>query len=145
MAGFGEQIDAWIGDAIERRDLVAKEAAQRQFERVLTPRAKGGNMRVDTGFLRASAKVSLDNPVLGLEENSAKGRSEDQKGVVIFPFDEGAISLTINRMEWGQTLWMVFSANYAKPREHKDLFVRSSVALWQDDVDWAVNLVRGRQ
>ncbi len=149
MSKFMEEIELFIDEAIERRDLVLKYATQRLFDRVLTPVAKGGKMRADTGFLRASARVTLDNPVLELRENPTGNRPESERGIPIYTLDEGAINLTLNSAEWGQDIYMTFTANYAIPREYGacgdpgDFFVRGNTALWQEDVDWAVGVVKG--
>lgn len=145
---FSAQVADWVARSEEKLSLVVKFAAQDLFEDVLLPVGEGGRMRVDTGFLRASARVTLDNPILQQQDNPTGSRPKEERGIPIYSIDDGAINLVINRMKPGQTLFMTFTANYARHREYgvrgrsPDAFVSSHTALWQMYCDRAVQKVR---
>ena len=54
MANFEQTIAKWVKRQEMAMNAVAQEAAQELVEEVVKPTAKGGRMRVDTGFLRNS-------------------------------------------------------------------------------------------
>lgn len=137
---FQAQVDAWCRETEERIDAVFKLATQELFYGTLKPVGEGGRMRVDTGFLRGGFTASLDNPVL---ESRSRPDSEGT-----YSLDVGAISLTIASANIGQTVYGMFTANYARPREYGsrgkpgDGFVMTNAAQWQDYVDEAALVVR---
>lgn len=141
MQSFTAQVSDWVNQTKARRESVFKGATETLFFDVLTPRP-AGNMRVVTGFLRASASVTLNNPNLTLVNNP------DPKGV--FPFQSGPIALTIAGADETDTIFMTFTANYARPREYgargqaPDAFVATNVVRWQDIVTASALKLRGR-
>jgi hypothetical protein len=144
---FSADVDDWVNESKVRILTVFQEATQAMFYGVLSPVGGGGRMRVDTGFLRASFAVSLDNPILRVEKNPSPRRSDDGGGIK-FPFDSGPISLVINQADVGQTIYGMFTANYARPREYGargkpgDGFVMTNAARWQDYVNEATLKVK---
>ena len=138
---FTATVDDWVRDTKQRMEAVAKTATQELFIEVVKPVGQGGRMRVDTGFLRASFRASLDAPI-----NLSLENPDPENGV--FKLDQGEISLTINRAEIGQTIFGTFTANYARPREYgsrgqpADAFVLSNAQRWPDFVREAVATVR---
>lgn len=60
MSQFTAQIAAFAEDAKRKMELVIKQSAQDVGEIAQTPVAKGGNMPVDTGFLRNSLVAGLN-------------------------------------------------------------------------------------
>ena len=52
-------LDAWARKVQKRTDAIVKTSAQEVVSIAQTPRAKGGRMPVDTGFLRNSLQSSL--------------------------------------------------------------------------------------
>jgi hypothetical protein len=67
------------------------------------PVAKGGNMQVDTGFLRNSFNVTLNAPDLRVTMNEGGGMG----GSI------GDYALTIASADLGDTIFGMFTANYA--------------------------------
>jgi len=57
---FKAQIDAFIAKTKEKVEAVFKESAQEIFSIAQTPKAQGGNMPVDTSFLRNTFQSSLN-------------------------------------------------------------------------------------
>ena len=57
---FTAQVEAFVAKSRMKMELVFKESAQDVFDAAQQPKAKGGNMPVDTGFLRNSMQSSLN-------------------------------------------------------------------------------------
>ena len=142
MTTFVDAVLNFERGAIDDASRITKMATQALFHDVLRPVAKGGRMRVDTGFLRASARVTLHTPDL------SQIKHPDPGGETRYTMDDGAIGLTINRMRSGDTVYMMFTANYARHREYgangqaPDMFVRFHTNQWQEYVNEAAARVR---
>lgn len=136
---FVATIDDWVAETRARLDAVARIASQLLFKEVLRPVGDGGRMRVDTGFLRASWTASLNSPNLTLKDKPKDG---------VFALDVGQINVMIAGMKTGDTIYLMSSSKYARPREYGsrgragDGFVQANAARWQDFVDEAVRLVK---
>jgi hypothetical protein len=84
-------------------EAVVKQSSSELIEVMQTPVAKGGNMPVDTGFLRNSLVVTIGAPYAGVR------------------FNEGGIStnyspqyeMALAGFEAGETIYGVYTANYA--------------------------------
>lgn len=109
--------------------LVMKQSLINAINEMQTPVAKGGKMRVDTGFLRASGQASLNG--------MPSGPSRPTKGGV-FDYQGGKTEATIGGMEFGAVLYWAWSANYAAYREAYDGFMYSTLQNWQQIVDKVV-------
>lgn len=118
---FTASIDAFIAKSNARIEYVIKDASQRLIEDVQTPRAKGGNMRVDTGFLRNSGMARIGGLPSGEEKNSGTPVNWDASETIT----------TINRLRVGEKLYFGWVANYAQPRENQDGFMRRAAQNWQ--------------
>ena len=57
---FADQVKAITEKAKARQAAIFKGSAARVYERASLPKAQGGRMPVDTGFLRNSGKASLE-------------------------------------------------------------------------------------
>ena len=101
----------------------------------LTPVGKGGRMRVDTGFLRASGQPSLSGMPTGPARGSPTGKYEP---------DSGVLSLTLAKMELGQTFYFGWTANYAKYREAYDGFLEGALQKWSKFVEKNTEEIRKR-
>ena len=111
VAGFGAR-------ATQRATAILRESAQRVIEEAQTPTAKGGKMRIDTGFLRASGQASNTGMPYGPSDKSeAPGQ-----------FD---YTLVIAQAKLGGTIYWGWSAGYALYREFHDGFMRSAAQNWQ--------------
>lgn len=91
----------------------------------------GGNMPVDTGFLRASLMASTTMP------KPRGGAPEDGK---TYSFDPAQVALVIAGSEIGDTIFAVYGANYARAVEYGHNgapargFVRLAAQQWQSIV-----------
>ncbi len=106
---FGATVDAWTKQTKARMDAVHKESVQRTVEVMQTPRGAGGNLRVDTGFLRAS--------LVGVIGESLPAQTTAPEDLKKASFDAGPISLVIAGADLTDTISVAYTANYALPRE----------------------------
>lgn len=111
MAGsFEAQVGAWVAATKQRVVAVRNESAQRIVEIAQRPIAAGGRMRVDTGFLRASA--------LATTSSALPGPIFKPDGDVRHSYDSGQIALTIAGADLEDVITIVWTANYARPRNY---------------------------
>lgn len=110
QGSFSAKISSWVKETRERRDAVYRGSAQRIVTIMQTPRAEGGNLRVDTGFLRASLVATVGG---NLPPQTIK-----PDGVAAFTYDAAAINLVIAGAEINEPITAVYTANYARPREY---------------------------
>lgn len=130
---FSSQVSAWVAETKDRRDRVYRESAKRIIAIMQTPRSQGGNLRFDTGFLRASLVVSLTD---ALPQQTIK-----PDGVDHFAYDAQATNLVIAGADIKDPITAVYTANYARPREYgakgqtPDRFVALAAQRWQQVVN----------
>jgi hypothetical protein len=110
---------------------VQRMSIQTAIDEMQTPVAKGGNMRVDTGFLRASGAMSLTGMPTGPSRNDA---SEPNS----VPYNEDTPALTLAKVQLGDRVYWGWTANYARYREYRDGFMRTVLQRWQRIVDGTV-------
>lgn len=133
MAKFSATVDAWVRKSKQKTEAVFKTAVQSTIDDMQTPVGAGGNMPVDTGFLRASIQASLNAPVLRQMPNPG--------GAAGFATDT---SLVIAGAELGDTIYATYGANYAVYQEYGANgkpgrgFVRLAAQNWQANVNRAV-------
>ncbi|MBN5145922.1 hypothetical protein JY412_04080 [Stenotrophomonas maltophilia] len=94
---FGSQVRAFTEKAKAMQGVIFRESATKLMEEAGTPEGQGGEMPVDTGFLRSSAAASVE----GMSSDSA------QAPEVVFA-----------TLELGQTVWAGWTAKYAMRMEH---------------------------
>lgn len=126
-------VDEWVLKAQGRLEAVVKTAAQAVATNANTPTAKGGRMRVDTGFLRNSIKASVGKHPYGV----SNARFEPQG-------DASAVEITIAKWDITKPLYVGWTANYAIHREAFDGFLEAELMQWQDRVDAAVSEAKQR-
>lgn len=127
---FSAQVDARVAVYKKRLRAIMRSSCQDLAEEVTTPRAKGGNMRVKTGFLRASLMAST-----AAMPSTRPGNVPPESALNgAYDFDADTVNLIIAGMMPGDPLYLGFTAAYARPREYKDGFVRLAAQNWQDIV-----------
>lgn len=127
MKSFAAQVSEAVAKYEKRMEATFKSSVQDLVEEVTKPVAKGGRMRVDTGFLRSSLMASTAQMPLA---NAARPRDGTN-----YDLDEGAIEAVIIGAELGDTIYLGFTANYARPREYYDGFVEGAALQWAQIVD----------
>lgn len=132
---FSAKVDSWISKSEVLMTEVARESIQRLLEKVQTPKAQGGRMPVQTGFLRSSMVVTLNTPHVGFSQR-VKGKMYD------YPFDQ--YLMTINNFKLGDKVFAVFASAYAIHQEYGtsrmpgNFFVRTAAQEWPQTVNGVV-------
>jgi len=132
---FTAQIEQFIAKSNARLEAVVKTAAQDTFDEAQVPVAKGGRMRVDTGFLRNSANAAIGSMPVGESVN-------DQPVVKREEWNITSISSALLQWDLKAPLYFGWTANYAKYRENRDGFMRIAAQNWQKHVNDAVARVK---
>jgi len=106
---------------------VTRASIQEVVNIAQTPTAKGGRMRVDTGFLRASGGAALNQRPSGptSADDAVSGGSQTGE----------PLAVALAKMQPGDALYWGWTANYALPREFKDGFARGAAEQWERIVD----------
>jgi hypothetical protein len=130
MKTFTAQVDEWARKSEARMIAVVRDAAQKTVDMMQKPTAKGGNMPVDTGFLRNSLQAGINAPKVGPSVNPGNPVAQN----------DGDIVLAIQGVEPGDTLYLTYSANYARFVEYGANgrpgrgFVRLATQKWKRTV-----------
>lgn len=96
---------------------------------------KGGRMRVDTGFLRASGQASLN----GMPQGPIRGDKDKT-----YTWKDGVILAMVDGMAIGATFYFGWTAEYAKYREAYDGFLEGALMKWQRFVDANIRKLNDR-
>jgi hypothetical protein len=110
QGSFSAQVSAWVAEKKERRDAVYRESAQRVVEIMQEPVGAGGNLPVDTGFLRASLVANI-----GTETPALVGRPSDTGS---YSYDAGQVNLVIAGAHADDIITVAYGANYARFQEY---------------------------
>jgi hypothetical protein len=132
---FQAQVDAIVLATDKRMTALMRESLQDVIELAQTPTAKGGKMRVDTGFLRASGQPSLN----GMPSGPARGEPTGS-----YAFNEQTVQLTLAKLTLGAVFYFGWTAAYAKYREAYDGFLESAVMRWPSIVEINCEKIRKR-
>lgn len=138
---FQAQVDTIIVNSEHRMNLVMQQSLLNAINQMQTPTAKGGKMRVDTGFLRASGQSSLNGMPTGPSRKPEDAKKHE--------FDDGERSypqteVTIGQLTFGSTFFFGWTASYAKYREAYDGFMASVLQNWQQIVNNVVEEAKRR-
>jgi len=128
-------IDRIIINSEARMLAVVRQSISEMVEDMQTPTAKGGKMRVDTGFLRSSGLGSLEGPPSG------PVRGDKDK---TYTWNGDFINTTLLKMKLGDSFYFGWTAHYAKYREAYDGFLEAGLQKWQNYVDKAVTHFRNK-
>lgn len=141
MASFSASVSAWARGSKERMTAVRNIAAERVVEVMQTPVGAGGNMPVDTGFLRASLAFTTGATLPGQRLKPDVGS---------FSFDPGELSLKLLAAPMSETINIVYTANYARAANYGSRgrpgrqFVGLAAQQWPRIVTEACAYVKGR-
>ena len=126
---FTATIDEWVGRTEEMMLAVVKDSLQDVIDEMQTPTSKGGRMRVDTGFLRASGRAS--------NSGWPSGASIRPKDALpnSFAWDGNAVTTVINSLDFDDTFYFGWTAGYAATREVFDGFLDAAMQNWQSHVN----------
>lgn len=133
QGSFTTQVDQIVVNTKEKMLAVMRNSLQETVQTMQVPVAKGGKMRVDTGFLRSSGAASLQGLPNGVSENPGK-TPHSWNGV--------NLELTLANMKIGDSFYWGWTAKYAKYREAYDGFMEAALQNWQNQVNSSVNKIR---
>jgi hypothetical protein len=134
MNTFTAEVNKFVAKSQKAMEAVFKQSAQDVILEAQTPMAKGGNMRIDTGFLRASGKASINRLPIGATTNFGSN----------VEWDDNITVLTINKAKIGDAVVFGWTANYAQYRENQDGFVRLAAQNWGQIVNKNANKIKAR-
>lgn len=130
------QMDKIIINTEARLLAVVKQSLKEMIEEDMqVPTAKGGRMRVKTGFLRSSGVAALNSTPSG----PSKGDE-----TMSYEWDGKQLDLTLAKLKIGDTFYFGWSANYAKYREAYDGFLEAGLQNWQLYVNKAVRYFKAK-
>lgn len=128
MSTFTAQIKGFTDRSKEKMETVVKQSAQEVFSIAQTPKAQGGRMPVDTGFLRNSMVASLNGATVG-------GGAD-------------AYVMAVVGADLGDTIFAGWTAKYARFMEYgtsktaANYFMLSAAQQWQAIVARNAEIVR---
>ncbi len=128
VKSFQAQVDDIVKKDAAKMDAVVKGSLQDLIDEAQLSDDYGGNMRVDTGFLRASGQSSLS----GMPSGPTRGESKDPNS---YQYSSAKVVANIMGLKPGGTLWFGWTAIYASAREFKDGFLSAALQNWQKIVD----------
>ena len=136
-------IEDFVVKSNERLLSVMRGSLRDMIEDMQTPVKKGGRMRVDTGFLRASGRGSLEGFPSGVGEKPADAPTGQYTGIYD-NFDGTALNAVLLNMELGDTFFWGWVARYAPLREIYDGFMDTALQNWQGYVTTNSERFRGK-
>lgn len=149
-ASFDAQVSRWVAQTKQRLRAVRNIAVEKVVEIAQTPVGAGGNLPIDTGFLRASIRFSSDGNI-PLQIYAPRTKQQDAH-VQAFRnrYDPGDLALVLIGAELRDTITVAWAANYAKHVEYGAngrpgrAFMRLAAQQWQGAVAEASREVQGR-
>ncbi len=141
QGSFSAQVSAFASKTKERMVAVRNKAVETTIEQMQTPVGKGGNMPVDTGFLRASLQVTTSAPVAAVMENPGEGA---------FRYDGEQVVLTLLNAPLDQAIFATYGARYAPFQEYGARgrpgrrFVALAAQNWTRNVEEAARELEAR-
>jgi hypothetical protein len=105
MTSFSDQVGAFARQTEARMEAVWRDAVQRTVASMQQPVGSGGNMPIDTGFLR--------NSILGAHGTNPAAGVTFKPDVGVFSYDASQINLTIATAKLSEGVSVIYLANYA--------------------------------
>lgn len=131
-------IEAFVTKSEERLLAVMRSSLRDVVEDMQKPVAKGGRMRVDTGFLRNSGQATTT----GFPTGNGTRPADAKPGQ--FNWDGKALNAVLLSMKLGDTFYWGWVANYAQVREVYDGFLSAPLQNWQAYVTKNSERYRGK-
>lgn len=130
---FSASVSAWTRKSKARMTAVHRTAAQIVAREVRVPVAHGGNMPVVTGHLRRSLLASTA-AMPRIDPNFSEGAADNDM----------QISMVLAGAEVTDTIYLGFTAAYARPMERKYAFTRTVAQRWKQIAAEAVRTVKAQ-
>lgn len=140
MGSFQKQVAQFAQMVEEQALAVVRTAIQEMTYNMQIPRAKGGRMPVDTGFLRWSAAGAINSVPVGSVKGRARMDTDPKEGPLLEYSQSKADFLqnTLAKMKIGDIFYWGWTAEYAYAQEMRCGFMESETAKWQIYIDDAV-------
>ena len=139
MGKFADKVKRFETKFEKRFRATARGAVQTTLMTAQRTVGQGGRMRVDTGFLRASIQGSLNGMPDGPVNNPTKTKYGPSAQVAGEPIVQVLLKW---QPQQEQVLSVGWTANYARPREYHDGFLRGAVERWDSHVKTAAKIAR---
>lgn len=143
MTGFAATIEDWVKETEARMLAVVQDAALHTVNDMQTPTAKGGRMRVDTGFLRASGRGAIGQMPSGPSQKPEDAPVGQYTGIYD-TFDGYPLGAVLQDLKLGDTFYFGWTAAYAPVRNTYDGFMDTAIQNWQGYIDSSTNRLRDR-
>lgn len=130
MGKFSATIDAFVARNGKVLRAIQNESVERTIRIAQLSDDKGGRMRVDTGFLRASGQISFNGMPTGPAVKPSDAMANDPR----YDWTSGPIIVAIATAPIGAEIHWGWTANYARYREYEDGFLRVAVQQWPKTV-----------
>lgn len=141
MDSFEKQVASIAKKTEEKMLAAARQAIDDLVRQAETPVAKGGKMRVDTGFLRNSGVAAINQMPVGQTEGVR--RKGNQTGVIYSsPVNGDNLQTTLARWKLGETFFYGWTARYARIRETYDGYLETALQNWPSIAGVAISKVR---
>lgn len=125
---FASDVQSWVRKTEQRMLAVMRGGILDTVNQSQVTVSNGGRMRVDTGFLRASGRASLQ----GMPEGNGTRPADAKPGQ--YGWDSDSVVATVMAMKLGDTFTFGWVANYAEARELHDGFLVTAAQNWQSNV-----------
>ena len=129
---IGADMEAIVDRTEQKMIDVVRASIRDVVNEMQQPVAKGGRMRVDTGFLRASGRASTTGFPSGVGQRPAEGT---------FTYDGEAVNAVLLSLNFGDTFYWGWVANYAPYRELYDGFMEAALQNWSRIVAFNIDTV----
>ena len=106
---FAANVDAWSRENKQRLEAIFKTAVQDTIEIMQTTVANGGNMPVDTGFLRSSMQVIINGSFPPLVDEPRGGSAR---------YNPNVATATLASAKLGDVVIVAYTARYAGYMEY---------------------------
>jgi hypothetical protein len=137
---LGAQMEDIVMVSEKRMIAVMRASLQDVIDEAQLATGKGGRMRVDTGFLRASGQASLT----GLPTGPGMKPDDATKGSIDNGSTPTNVSVQLGDLKIGATFYFGWTANYAKYRELYDGFLEGALQNWSRIVAFNTDTIRQR-
>lgn len=130
---FSATVSDWVKETKERQQAVYAGSVQRLLSIAQEPVGIGGNMPIDTGFLRSSLVTSLGTAIPSM---TFKPEGDQQHG-----YEATAVNLTIANAKVTDPIVAAWTASYAVHQEYGARgregrrFVGLAAQRWQEVVN----------
>lgn len=134
--GFAANVEDWVNEVEGLTLLVLRESIDETVNTMQTPKAEGGRMPVDTGFLRSTGLSSLNGWPSGPDDKPADAALNS------YNWDGESVTTTLADMKQGDTFYFGWTAVYALKQEVYNGFLDTAAQNWQAVVDANVRKLR---